>query len=267
MQRKLTESENWKGDRMAKKTLDGTSNDLDLATAAHNGDKDAMAILWKKYRRKMMGVIGKYNHALYRMTNDELESEAAELFMHKLMVIFNPEKVRKSSDEWSFSYMLTGGSRNLRDKIIIESRKNRTRMNEYDESGEISKLTSSFTDADPRLKSTTIQEALEWDDSDFTKYDPEKAAIDNDWDPMLTIKRLEKRFSPFQNAILELRRLGMPVQQIADRMGCGFTKVRLHIVDAKKIAAELLEQERCFSNHAFLKCYASRNYGIEKQAG
>ncbi|MCL2215348.1 MAG: hypothetical protein FWC06_09145 [Treponema sp.] len=239
---------------MMKKILDGTSNDLELATAAHNGDQSAMTILWKKYRRKMMGIIGKYNHALYRLTDDELESEAAELFMHKLMIVFNPDKVKKSSDEWRFDYMLTGGSRNLRDKIIIEFRNKLTRMNEYDESDEITNST------DARLKTTTIQEALEWDDRDYTKYDPENTAIDNNWDPTLTVQKIEKKLSPFQNAILELKRLGMTVQQIADHMGCGFTTVRLHIVDAKKVAAKLLEQERCFPSHVYLRSSTSRNH-------
>jgi hypothetical protein len=203
--------------------------DFDLAVAAKNGDQAAANILWLRYRRRMMGIIGKYNYRLYQLSNDELESEAAELFMHKLKEVFKPEKVRKSSGEWSFSYMLTGGSRNWRDKIITETRKH-LRTNDYDERGNLSETHPN--DSVPR--------ALEWNDWEYTKYNPEKAALENEWDQEEKIMALNKRLTFFQKAILNLRRQGMTVQQIADRMGCGFTKVRVQIIKAKQAASEVL---------------------------
>ena len=204
--------------------------DFGLAVAARNGDRAAASALWARYRRIMMGIIGKYNYRLYRLSNEELESEAAELFMHKLMEVFKPEKVRKSPGEWSFSYMLTGGSRNLRDRIINQTRNCGSIVDEYDE-GE---------DAPEKelLNQAVIRRAMEWDDREYIKYNPEKTVIEKSL-AAGKIKALNQILTPFQKAILKLRRTGMTINQIADRMGCGFTKIRLQIVDAKEAAAEI----------------------------
>jgi len=45
--------------------------------------------------------------------------------------------------------------------------------------------------------------------------------------------------TPFQKSLLKLRQAGMTVQQIADHMGCGFTKVRKQIVYARELAYDL----------------------------
>ena len=74
------------------------STDLELAIAAHNDNQEAANILWDRYRLNMIGVLGKYNNRLYQLSQDEMESEAAEVFMHKLKEVFKPEKVKKSSD-------------------------------------------------------------------------------------------------------------------------------------------------------------------------
>lgn len=188
-------------------------NEFDLTVSAHNGDQEATTILWKRYKRKMMGVIGKYNYRLYQLSNEELESEAAELFMYKLKNVFKPEKVRKSHNEWSFSYMLTGGSRNLRDKIINKSRNYGFYVDEYSEGEGMPEC------------------AMEWNDWEYRKYDPEKATIKAEME-----KILYQISTPFQKAILEFRQSGMTVQQIADRMGCGFAKVRRQILKVRYAA-------------------------------
>lgn len=206
------------------------ATDFELAVAAHNGDMAAAADLWERYRKIMMGVIGKYNYRLYRLSQDELESEAAEVFMHKLKNIFKPEKVRKPPDEWSFSYMLTGGSSNVRGKIINRTRKE-SDVDEYDEGEDLPESKS--------LNSAVICRAMEWDDREYTKYNPEKTAIEKSW-VAEKMKALDNILTPFQKAILELHRAGMTVRQIADSMGCGFTKIRLQIVDAKEAAAGVI---------------------------
>jgi len=126
--------------------IESAINEFDLTVAAHNGDQAAAAVLWKRYKRRMMGVIGKYNYRLYQLSDEELESEAADLFMHKLKNIFKPEKVRKSHDEWSFSYMLTGGSRNLRDKIINKNRNYGYYVDGYDEGEDVPECVMKWDD-------------------------------------------------------------------------------------------------------------------------
>ena len=215
------------------KTQTPKITEFELAVAAHNGDQAAMETLWKRHRRRMIGMLGKYNNRLYQLTQEEMESEAAEIFMHKLKEIFKPEKVRKSPDEWSFSYMLTGGMRNRRDKLITEYRNHGFYVDEYDET-------------DPSSESEELDHsvylALEWDDSEYIKYDPERATLrELDASPEEKEEALMEVLTPFQKALLKLRQADMSIQQIADRMGCGFTKVRKQIIQARELGYAIFE--------------------------
>ena len=205
------------------------STDFELAVAAHNGDQEATNILWDRYRFNMIGVLGKYNNRLYQLSQDEMESEAAEVFMHKLKEVFKPEKVKKSPDDWKFSYMLSGGMRNHRNTIIEKSRNYELCVGEYDERDAL---------AESEQRNYSVTRALEWDDREYTKYDPEILNINKEWADA-KVKVLHQKLTPFQKAVLNLREAGMSLRQIADRMGCGYTKVRIHINNAKQVAAEV----------------------------
>jgi hypothetical protein len=216
---------------MSETTSKNSVTDFELAVAARNGDQAVMNTLWNRYRKIMIGVIGKYNYRLYHLSQAELESEAAEVFMHKLRNVFKPEKVRKPPDEWSFSYMLTGGSSNLRGKIIKQARNYGFDVDVYDEGGDLPE--SEF------LNQTVINRVMQWDDREYTKYNPEKTVIEERW-VSEKMKALNNVLTPFQKIILKLQRAGMTIREIADHMGCGFTKIRLQIVDAKEAAAEII---------------------------
>jgi len=213
---------------MAKATPQNRVNDFELAVAAHSGNQAAVDTLWKRHRLRMIGMLGKYNNRLYRLSQEEMESEAAMVFMHKLMEIFRPEKVRKSPAEWSFSYMLTGGMRNHRDGLINKFRNHGVYVDEYSEE-----------DSPEGEQPGLVYRALEWDDAEYTKYGPEKLAFETEWADA-RVEELFQNLTPFQRAVVKLRQAGMTIQQIADRMGCGYTKVRVNVNSAKRAAAEIL---------------------------
>jgi len=94
------------------------TTDFELAVAGHSGDRDAADTLWRRYRLMMVGMLRKYNNSLYQLSQGEMESEAAEIFMHVLKEVFTSEKVMQSPAEWNFSYLLAGGMKNHRSKLI-----------------------------------------------------------------------------------------------------------------------------------------------------
>jgi hypothetical protein len=100
--------------------------EFEIAIMAHGGDKNAAEILWKKYRKPMTNVfLG------LPMTPGERESEAADVFMHYIKNLFDPEKEINQRENWTFfSYLYSGmlGRRsNLRKARVYAA---------YDESAE-----------------------------------------------------------------------------------------------------------------------------------
>jgi DNA-directed RNA polymerase specialized sigma24 family protein len=203
------------------------------AVRAKVGDKGAFKKLWDKYRPMMVGMF----RFCKNLTIDDRASEAALVFVHKLEK-FMPEKIGSISPEsWSFSYMLTGGVKNARDKIIRHSEKDTEhylfgfKEEAQDETGL------------PYYTGNAFPIALDVNKYDYEeKYSPEIYAV-RAADVSLEDKEkaLMGKLSPLQIAILRLRQAGKTIQEIADEMGCGFTKVRLNIVRARELASSVFD--------------------------
>ena len=201
-------------------------SELELTIAAHNGDQVATIMLYNRYRLKLIGMIGKYNYMFYKLSQAEMESEVAEIFMHKLRNVFKPEKVKKASDVWSFSFILTGGIKNLRYKLANQFRNYDMFIDSYNE--------TDVPSGSARLDQCVLC-ALEWNDYEFTKYAPENKVLKGE---NLEIKKkiLYQKLTLFQKTILKFRQSGMPVWEVADNMGCSYRKVRKEIINIKEIA-------------------------------
>jgi hypothetical protein len=197
------------------------------------GDKAAFKKLWDKYRPIMFGMF----RFCINLTADERVSEAALVFVNKLEM-FNPEKIGKiSQEDWSFSYMLTGGVKNARDKIIRHSKKDVKKcVVGYEEKVRDENDPSYYT-------GNTFPVALDVNRYDYEeKYSPEIHALRAADVPLEDKqKALMEKLSPLQITILQLRQAGKTVQEIADEMGCGFTKVRLNIVKARELASSIFD--------------------------
>jgi hypothetical protein len=207
------------------------------AVRAKIGDKAAFKKLWGKYRPVMSGMF----RFCKNLTADERVSEAALVFVSKLEM-FNPEKIGKiSQEDWSFSYMLTGGVKNARDKIIRHSKK------------DVKKCVVGYEEKvrdedDPSYYAgNTFPVALDVNRYDYEeKYNPEIHALRAVDVPLEDKqKALMEKLSPLQITILQLRQAGKTVQEIADEMGCGFTKVRLNIVKARELASSIFDVKYC----------------------
>jgi DNA-directed RNA polymerase specialized sigma24 family protein len=78
------------------------------------------------------------------------------------------------------------------------------------------------------------------------KYNPEIYAMRAIGTPLEDKEQeLMDSLTPLQKTILQLRQAGKTVQEIADEMGCGFTKVRLCIVKARELASSIFEVRYC----------------------
>jgi hypothetical protein len=137
--------------------------ELEIVIAAKNGDKNATEWLWLKYRKAM-------TNALWGVTSlslQEKESESAYIFMHKLKNVFDPEKVRKTPEEWEFFSMLYQGMIGRRAKI----RKERVFLS-YDESE---------VEFESESKTLNAEKVCLFNKELFSRYNPEDAVLDLDF--------------------------------------------------------------------------------------
>jgi hypothetical protein len=128
-------------------------SELEITIAAKNGDKNAMAWLWEKYRKPMMNVF----YCLL-MTPEERESEAADVFMHYLKNLFDPEREENRRENWTFFPYLYAGMRGRRSKLW-----KKRRFIPYDESED-----------DPESQSLNAEKVCLSNKSLFLRYDPEQ---------------------------------------------------------------------------------------------
>jgi restriction system protein len=209
-----------------------------LAVRAKFGDKKAFKKLWGKYRSMMIGMF----RFCKNLTIDERMSEAALVFVRKLE-LFSPEKIGKLPKDWTFSYMLTGGVKNARDKIIRHSKKETLMNFDYNED------LMDYDTPIPQISITaqTLPIARDVNKFEFEeRYNPEILALRAVDTPLEEKKKaLMKKLSPLQITILQLRQAGKTVQEIADEMGCGFTKVRMNIVKARELASSIFDVRYC----------------------
>jgi RNA polymerase sigma factor (sigma-70 family) len=214
--------------------------EFDIVCRAKNKDKDAIEWIWKKYRSLMVGMIGDY-WWYHRLTEGEMESEAFVSMLRKLEV-FRPEKIGKTVEEWRFKYMLISAAWHCRNRLKTKAIRDYTYEGDsYDEDKEM---------REPGRFSEYIRECpiprdiLDLNFERFQEYNPENIIMRETEESLENkAKCFMDMITPFQKTALELRRAGMTIQQVADQMGCCFTKVRKQIVKARKLAYSVFEMQ------------------------
>jgi DNA-directed RNA polymerase specialized sigma24 family protein len=218
---------------MARHIINGESEYF-LAVRAKGGDKDAFMSLWNLYKPVMLGML----RSCRWLTFDERSSEAVLLFAHKLE-IFDPAKVGKSPENWTFSYMLTGGVKNLCQRLQRCFRDESKAWTLFDEDTLIEYL------EDPVSSDHPLSKLISGSPIDCNVYDyceksnPEFLLMHSVTELQEKKQKLEERISPFQKKLLYLRREGKTIAEIADEMGKGVTTIKRYIMDAKKIASRI----------------------------
>ena len=202
--------------------------EYELAVQAQQGDHNATMALWNKYKPVSMSILKKVAH----LTSEELESEVFMVFHHKLFDLFDPAKIGCKPENWTFSFMVVGGMKNLRSKLINQSKKYNsvmsgvyyTEQNDGDESAPQDRINY-------RLYGAAVHET----------YNPERLIIAAE-DPVSSrVERFYAKLSAFEKAVLAERRAGFKLQQIADKFSCSLSKVKSHLRRAKEIASQEFE--------------------------
>ena len=130
--------------------------ELEIVIAAKNGDKAAAGALWLKYRKPMMNVFWGI-----LMTPGERESEAADVFMHYIKNLFDPEREENRKENWTFFSYLYSGMVGRRSKLL-----RKRQCLPYDES-----------DDDPESVSVNAEKVYLFNMDLFLRYNPEDAVM------------------------------------------------------------------------------------------
>lgn len=202
--------------------------EFELAVKAKAGDKEALEALWGKYRNVCMSILYKVAH----MENEDLECEAYIVFAHKLFDLFDPSKIGVNPENWTFSFMVIGGMKNLRSRLINESKK-------YNENVKMSYIEGE-NEEDENQMQDSINYKLYGPDI-YNTYNPEKLVIDSEKNLEDRVRIFYSRLSTFEKNVLVERRAGLKLQQIAEKLGCSLSKVKTHLKIAKEVASQVFE--------------------------
>lgn len=200
-------------------------NEYQLTVAAKYGDQDAWVKLWSTYRNPMMAQL----RCVIGLSKEDRESEAYTLFAHKLE-IFDPAKVNVSPSSFSFGYMAINGAKNLRDRLVNESRADDAlEDNEYLEIG--GEDESGATRSASKIRE---YETMKYSVETLVFRDPKE-------DMTVRVKRFYDRLNDFQKDVLRLRRAGFKLQEIADELGCSLSRVKDNLSKAKFLANDVFD--------------------------
>jgi RNA polymerase sigma factor (sigma-70 family) len=220
------------------KELSGFQNEFELTCAAQDGDGKAWLALWNHYKKLMMSRLV----AVKGISREELESEAIEVFAHKLEN-FCREKV-KSEDAFSMFSWLFCGAVNKTDKLIRQRKKD---VHLYFEkvnaavSGRETTCNAGFSE-EPEDDSSRRDQMLGINNEIYTIYNPEKMVVAKlHDDDTKRVKAFYARLSQFEKDILEARREGLTLAQVAKRFQCSVTTVKNHVRRAKLYASDIFE--------------------------
>jgi hypothetical protein len=216
-------------------------SDFELCVAAKNGDSEANLQLWSRYKPCAISIL----KPIPGLTFEEKLSEGYMLFLHKLE-IFNPQKVLevRNPDSFTFSYMMTGGLKNLRQKLFSEfKRKTRsiswTPFRDEQKTDCIYKFTEWGTDC---------QEKYYIPNNAFTVFNPEIVFFqDSDYELSVKTKKLYEKLSEVQREILNLRGKGLTFKEIGEEIQCSCFVVKYQFKKIKYKTA------RIFGNRPELK--------------
>jgi RNA polymerase sigma factor (sigma-70 family) len=216
-------------------------SDFNLCVSAKNGDSKANLQLWNRYKPCAISIL----KPVPGLTFEEKLSEAYMLLLHKLDY-FDPKKVleARDPDSFTFSYLMTGGLKNLRDKLFREFKRNTlniswTPFRDEQKIDCIYKFTEYGTDS---------QERYCINDSHFKIFSPEAVLFRNSAEELNNkTKKLYEKMSELQRNILNLRGKGLTLQEVGKELQCSCSSVQYQLRKIKYNAA------RIFGNYPGLK--------------
>jgi len=200
-------------------------SEYDLTLKAKKGDAGANIMLWERYKQTAATIL----RPVPDMDEDDKFSEAYMIFLHKLD-IFDPAKVTRDPETFTFSYMFIGGIKNLRSRLFAEWRRENCVISSK-------AFEEDYADAKYPFRIFKKKCAKKWENSyvikekfDFTASPEQRVGKD-----------LEKRKRTFygglnslQARILRLRREGKTYREIGAILGISDTNVRYKCAGIKR---------------------------------
>jgi DNA-directed RNA polymerase specialized sigma24 family protein len=171
----------------------------------------------------------------------------------------------RSPETFTFSYLLTGGIKNLKIKLFA-SQRNRSANISYIPYSEESSDTYFFERKYPFvvINASNFQDIQEYNekvrDDVFEKDNPEKVMLQRDNDLKEKERIFNSQVTDFQKEILRLKRDGKTIKEISESLGCSITTVKNHTLIARTIAVQLFNMNQEFFIEPTLKRY-EKNVG------
>jgi RNA polymerase sigma factor (sigma-70 family) len=218
--------------RMTVNELRGFRNEFEMTCAAQDGDKGAWMSLWNHYQDMMMSRL----IAAKGFTKEELESEALEVFANKLR-LFNRGKVKSEAAFSMLSWLFCGVVN--RTNQLIRQRKREVHL--YFEEVNASFSGEGFLPAGEEDETQQTQ-MVGVDEGIYTTYNPERLVVERLHDSDTErVKAFYARLTQFERAVLDARREGLTLSQVAKKLACSVTTVKVHIQRAKQYASDIFE--------------------------
>jgi RNA polymerase sigma factor (sigma-70 family) len=228
--------------KLTTKELQGFQNEFEMTCAAQDGDGKAWLALWNHYRTMMMSRL----IAVKGLSRAELESEACEVFAYKLS-LFDREKVKSevafSMFSWLFCAVINKTNR------LIRQRKKDVHLyfeNVNAASGQNETLTKIYFYEEEEPEDFLQDQMRGINDGIYFTFNPEKMVVESlHEDDTERVKAFYVKLTQFEKDILEARREGLTLAQVAKRFCCSVTTVKNHVQKAKR-----------YANDIFQVCYA-----------
>ena len=228
--------------KMTTEELAGYRSEFAMTCAAQDGDGKAWLALWNHYKTMMMSRL----IAVRGFSRDELESEACEVFAHKLE-LFKREKV-SSENAFSMHSWLFCAVTNQTNKLIRQRKKEVHTYFENvnaadDRDGTPCRASGKTFWFDDYEDTDPLQSQMPGaNDAIYTVYNTERMVVeglhDDDTD---RVKTFYARLSQFERDILDARREGLTLADVAKRFACSITTIKNHIRQAKQHAEDVFQ--------------------------
>jgi RNA polymerase sigma factor (sigma-70 family) len=225
--------------KLTTKELQGFQNEFEMTCAAQDGDGRAWLALWNHYQAMMMSRL----IAAKGLAREELESEACEVFAYKLS-LFDRTKVKSETAFSMFSWLFCAAV-NKTNKLIRQRKKD---VHLYFE-----KVNAASGDQNETLAKIYLYEEEEPEDSlqnqmrginddVYSTYSPEKMVVESlHEDDTERVKAFYVKLTQFEKDILEARREGLTLAQVAKKFCCSVTTVKNHVQRAKRYADDIFQ--------------------------
>jgi DNA-directed RNA polymerase specialized sigma24 family protein len=223
--------------KMTADELQGFRSEFEMTCAAQDGNGKAWMQLWNRYKGMMMSRLT----SAKGFSGGELESEALEVFAYKLR-LFDRSKV-SSEDNFSMFSWLFCAVVNRTNKLIRQRKKD---VHLYFENVNAAADQNENADTfyyDESENPNSLQSLMLGVNEDiYFAYNPERLVVAGlHEDDTERVKAFYARLTQFEKNILDARREGQTLAQVAKKFCCSVTTVKNHIRTAKQYAEEIFQ--------------------------